>query len=92
MVVLVVKNALANAGNVRAVGSVHGSGRCPGGGHGTPLQYPRLENPWTEEPGGLYSPWGHRVGHDCSDLARLQAGRQEAEGRRLGLASSGSRH
>ena len=21
--------------------------------------------PWTEEPGGLYSPWGHkRVGHD----------------------------
>ena len=20
--------------------------------------------PWTEEPGGLYSPWGHRVRHD----------------------------
>ena len=20
--------------------------------------------PWTEEPGRLYSPWGHRVGHD----------------------------
>ena len=20
--------------------------------------------PWTEEPGGLYSPWGHKVGHD----------------------------
>ena len=20
--------------------------------------------PWTEESGGLYSPWGHRVGHD----------------------------
>ena len=22
------------------------------------------EIPWSEEPGGLYSPWGHRVGHD----------------------------
>ena len=22
--------------------------------------------PWTEEPGGLHSPWGHRVGHDCA--------------------------
>ena len=21
------------------------------------------EIPWTEEPGGLYSPWGHRVRH-----------------------------
>ena len=20
--------------------------------------------PWTEEPGGLYSPWGPRAGHD----------------------------
>ena len=20
--------------------------------------------PWTEEPGGLYSPWSHRVGYD----------------------------
>ena len=25
--------------------------------------------PWTEEPGSLYSPWGHRVGHDWSDWA-----------------------
>ena len=25
------------------------------------------EIPWTEEPGGLYSPWGHkRVGHDLA--------------------------
>ena len=22
------------------------------------------EIPWPEEPGGLYSPWGHRVRHD----------------------------
>ena len=32
-------------------------GRSPGEGHGNPLQYPCLENPWTEEPGGC-SPWG----------------------------------
>ena len=27
--------------------------------------------PWTEEPDGLYSPWGHRVRHDWSDLAHM---------------------
>ena len=26
-------------------GSIPGSGRCPGGGHGSPLQYSCLENP-----------------------------------------------
>ena len=34
-------------------GSVPGWGRSPGGGHGNPLWYSCLENPWTEEPGGL---------------------------------------
>ena len=29
------------------------SGRSPEGGHGNPLQYSCLENPMTEEPGGL---------------------------------------
>ena len=27
------------------LGSIPGSGRSPGGGHGNPLQYPCLENP-----------------------------------------------
>ena len=31
------------------------SGRSPGGGHGNPPQYSCLENPWTEESGGLQS-------------------------------------
>ena len=44
-VVLVVKNLLANAGNVRDTGSIPGSGRSPGEGHGNPLQYTCLENP-----------------------------------------------
>ena len=37
-----VKNPAANA---RDVGSIPGSGRSPGGGHGNPLQYSCLENP-----------------------------------------------
>ena len=31
------------------VGSIPGSGRCPGGGHGNPLQYSCLENPTDRE-------------------------------------------
>ena len=34
-----------NAGDIRDVGSVPGSGRSPGGGHGNPLQYYCLKNP-----------------------------------------------
>ena len=44
-VALVVKNPPANAGDIRDVGSIPGSGRPPGGGHGSPLQYSYLENP-----------------------------------------------
>ena len=42
---LVVKNLSASAGDVRDIGSIPGSGRFPGGGHGNPLQYSCLENP-----------------------------------------------
>ena len=44
-VALVVKNSPANAGDVRDVGSVPGSGRSPGGGHEDPLQGSYLGNP-----------------------------------------------
>ena len=43
-VLLVVKNPLANAGDVRDAGSIPGSGRSPGEGNGNPLQYSCLEN------------------------------------------------
>ena len=43
-VALVVKNPPATAGDVIDVGSIPGSGRCPGGGHGNPLQSSCLEN------------------------------------------------
>ena len=38
----VVKNPSANTGDV---GSIHGLGRCPGGGNGNPLWYSCLGNP-----------------------------------------------
>ena len=41
----VVKNPPANAGDARHVGLTPGSGRSPGGGHGTPLHYSCLKNP-----------------------------------------------
>ena len=40
-----VKNPPANAASAGDTGSISGSGRSPGGGHGTPLQYSCLENP-----------------------------------------------
>ena len=39
-----VKNLPANAGDIKDVGSVPGSGRSLGGGQGKPLQYSCLEN------------------------------------------------
>ena len=41
----VVKNPPANAGDIRDMGSVPGSGRSPGEGNGSPLQYSCPENP-----------------------------------------------
>ena len=44
MVALLVKNPPANVGDVRDKGSVLGSERSPGRGHGNPLQYSYLED------------------------------------------------
>ena len=41
----VVKNLPANAGDIRDVGSIPGSGISPGEGNGNLIQYPCLENP-----------------------------------------------
>ena len=60
--VLVVKNPPANAGDLRDIGSIPGSGRSLGGGNGNLLQYSCLENS-IEEPGGLQSTGLQRVGH-----------------------------
>ena len=54
---IVVKNPLANAGDTRDSGLIPGSGRSPGVGNGTPLQYSSFplawKIAWTEEPGTL---------------------------------------
>ena len=42
---LVVKKVSANAGDLRNVGLIPGSGRFPGEGHGNPFQYTCLKNP-----------------------------------------------
>ena len=44
-----VKNPLANAGNIRDIGSILGMGRFPGEGNGNPLQYSCLENAMDRE-------------------------------------------
>ena len=49
---LVVSSLPANAGDARHAGSIPGSERSPGGGHGNPFQCSCLENPM-EEPGRL---------------------------------------
>ena len=48
------KESARSAGDL---GSTPGLGRSPGGGHGNPLQC-LASVPWTEEPGGLWGPWG----------------------------------
>ena len=40
-----VRNPLANAGDVIGAGLIPGLGRFPGGGNGNPLQHSSLENP-----------------------------------------------
>ena len=55
---LVVKNPPANAGDIRGMGSIPGSGRSPRGGHGNPIQYFCLENPMDR---GSWQATVHRV-------------------------------
>ena len=59
-VALVVKNPPANVEDIKDSVSIPGSGRSPGGGHGNPLQYSGLEDPF----GGLQSMGLQRVRHD----------------------------
>ena len=47
-VALVVKNPLANTGNMGDMDLISGSGRFPGGGHATHSQYSCLRITWTE--------------------------------------------
>ena len=53
----IVAQLVKNPPAMRETGSIPGLGRPPGEGKGYPVF-------WPGEFHGLYSPWGHRVGHD----------------------------
>ena len=60
---LVAKTRPASAADLRGVGSIPGSGRSPGGGHGSPLLDPGESHgrgAWRVQSMGP-----HRVRHDC---------------------------
>ena len=54
-----VQNTPANAGDLRDTISIPGSGKSPGGGHGS------------QKPEGLHSTGSQIVGHDGSDIAHM---------------------
>ena len=60
----VVKNLPENAVDTGDMGLIPGSGRSPGEGNGSTLQYSCLKIPWMEELGGLQPMESQRVGHD----------------------------
>ena len=64
----VVQNPPANAEDARDGGSIPGSGRSPGGGHGNPLQYSCLENPMDR---GVWQATVHRVAESRTQLSTL---------------------
>ena len=64
----VVKNPLANAGDLRDTGLIPGSGRSPGGGHVYPLQHACLESPRHR---GAWRAAVHGVAKSQTGLKRL---------------------
>ena len=67
---LVGKNLPANAGDIFSVGSIPGSGRSSGGGHGNPLRYSCLENHMGR---GAWQTTVHRVAKSRTRLKRLSS-------------------
>ena len=57
----------ASGGDVRDVGSISGSGRSPGGGHGNHSSISVWRIPWTEEP-TVHRATVHRVTKSWTQL------------------------
>ena len=60
------KKSTCNAGDL---GSIPGSGRSPGRGHGNSLQYSCLENPHGQRSLAHYSPWGRKESDTTEQLS-----------------------
>ena len=73
-VVLSGKEYACSTGAMGDVGSIPGSGRSPGRGHGTPLQYSCLENPHGQRSLVCYSPWGHKESDMTKRLSTAHRG------------------
>ena len=73
---LVVKNPPANAGDIRDTGSIPGSERSPGGGHGNPLHCFCQENPMDR---GAWSATVHGVTKSGTRLSNSAAQRKELD-------------
>ena len=74
-----VENLPASARDARDVGLIPGSGRCPGGGNGNPLQYSCLENSmdrgaWWATAHGVAKSWTrlrHEHMNKCSSAGTM---------------------
>ena len=62
-------NPPTNLGDIQDKGSIPGSGRSPGGGHGNPLQYSCLENPMDR---AAWQATVHRVANSRTWLKQLR--------------------
>ena len=63
-----VEESACNAAGTGNTGSIPGSGRPPGGGHGNPLQYSCLENPMDK---GAWRVTVHSITKSCTQPKRL---------------------
>ena len=63
-----VKSPPANAGELKDVSSIPGSGRAPGGGHGNPFQYSYVKNPMDR---GVCPATVHKVAKSRTQLKQL---------------------
>ena len=80
-----VKNLPANAGDIRDMGSIPGSGRSAGGEHSNTLQYSCLENP--RDKGAWRAPV-HRGAKSRTQVKRLSMHRLELQRSRWSLPFS----
>ena len=67
-----VKNLPANAGDIRDAGLITRLGGFPGGGHGNPFQYSRLENSCGQRSLACCSQWGWKESDTMKQLNTAQ--------------------